>query len=73
MHIYCVLKDCDKIMLFRFNFDDCPMIVHLMHQNFSPHALFCQNSPTKVNELSLIYYTLHRFPEVQTSRKYECA
>ena len=47
-------------MHLRFNFDACPMhspfrFVHLMHQNLSALALFCQNSLAKVNMQLLIY------------------
>ena len=47
-------------MHLRFNFDACPMhspfgFMHLTHQNFSAHALFCLNSLAKVNTQLLIY------------------
>ena len=55
-----MLQNCDKKMHFRFNFDACPVhspfgFVHSTHQNFSAHALFCDNSLTKVNTQLLIY------------------
>ena len=59
-----MLKNCDQIIHLRFNFDACPMhspfgFVHLTHQNFSTHALFCHNSLAKVNTQYLIYkYTI---------------
>ena len=49
---YFVLKNCDKIMHLRFNFDARPMhspfgFVHLTHQNLSVCAFFCHNSLAK--------------------------
>ena len=61
LKVYFMLKNCDKIMHLRFNFDACPMhspfgFVHLTHQNLSPSALFCHNSLAKLNTRLLIYY-----------------
>ena len=55
-----MLKNCDKIMHLRFNFDACPMhspfgFMQLTHQNLSAHALFDHNSLAKVNTQLLIY------------------
>ena len=55
-----MLGNCDKIMLFCFNFDTCPMhspfgLAHLKHQNLSASALFCHNSIAKVNTRLFIY------------------
>ena len=55
-----MLRNCDKIMHLRFNFDACPMhspfgFMHLTHQNLSTLALFCHNSLAKVNTQLLIY------------------
>ena len=65
-----MLKNCDKIMHFRFNFDACLMhspfvVVHLTHQNLSGHVLFCHNSLPKVNTQLLIYNKLMSILDTQ--------
>ena len=55
-----MLKNCDKIMHLRFNFDACPIhssfgFVHLTHENHSDRASFCHNSLSNVNTQLLIY------------------